>query len=79
MGLAPVVADKIFEVLTDLNRAGVTILLVEQNAGRALAQSDRGYVLRNGTVAAQGTAAELRADANLQEAYLAADSVDRQS
>ena len=79
MGLAPVACDRIFEVLSDLNRAGTTVLLVEQNAGRALLVSHRGYVLRSGLVAAQGSAAELLGSADLHNAYLAADSVQRQS
>ncbi len=79
MGLAPVICDRIFEVLGYLNKRGVTILLVEQNANRALAIAHRGYVLRNGCVIAEGPAEELQRGADLHNAYLAADSVERQS
>jgi branched-chain amino acid transport system ATP-binding protein len=70
MGLAPLVADQIFASIADIKREGVTILLVEQNAERALEIADRGYVLETGTVALSGTAAELRSNPQVQAAYL---------
>jgi branched-chain amino acid transport system ATP-binding protein len=70
MGLAPLVADRIFASIADIKREGVTILLVEQNAERALEIADRGYVLETGTVALSGTAAELRTNPQVQAAYL---------
>jgi branched-chain amino acid transport system ATP-binding protein len=70
MGLAPLVADQIFASIADIKREGVTILLVEQNAERALEIADRGYVLETGTVALSGTAAELRTNPQVQAAYL---------
>ena len=79
MGLAPVIADRIFGVIAELASAGTTVLLVEQNARRALGIASRGYALQNGTVVAEGTARELSVGAELREAYLAADRVERQS
>ncbi len=71
MGVAPVVKDFIFEQLLEIRRAENTaILLVEQDADVALAVADRGYVLESGTVAVEGPAAELRANADLKRAYL---------
>jgi branched-chain amino acid transport system ATP-binding protein len=70
MGLAPLVADQIFTGIAEIKREGVTILLVEQNAERALEIADRGYVLETGTVALSGTAAELRSNPRVQAAYL---------
>jgi branched-chain amino acid transport system ATP-binding protein len=70
MGLAPLIADQIFATIAEIKREGVTILLVEQNAERAIEIADRGYVLETGKVALSGTAAELRSNPQVQAAYL---------
>jgi len=70
MGLAPVLVDSIFETIVDLNKAGTTILLVEQNARMALQVAHRGYVIETGTIALSGSAEQLRADESVQKAYL---------
>ena len=70
MGLAPILVDQIFEIIKNLNKAGTTILLVEQNAGKSLAISDRAYVLENGNIVLTGTGTELAASEMVQKAYL---------
>jgi branched-chain amino acid transport system ATP-binding protein len=70
MGLAPILVDQILEVVLDLKRSGLTLLLVEQNANAALAIADRGYVLETGTITASGAAADVQGDKRVQEAYL---------
>jgi len=70
MGLAPLMVDKIFEVIQDVSSQGVTILLVEQNASRALQVADRGYVMESGLITLSGDAANLRNDPKVREAYL---------
>ena len=70
MGLAPIVAQKIFEVIRDVNRAGVTVLLVEQNARAALALAARAYVMESGMITLSGEARALLADSRVREAYL---------
>lgn len=70
LGLAPLIVQRIFEVILELNRLGTTILLVEQNARMALRIAHRGYVLETGQVIAEGTGAELLADPKVQAAYL---------
>jgi branched-chain amino acid transport system ATP-binding protein len=70
MGLAPLIADQIFATIAQIKRDGVTILLVEQNAERAIEIADRGYVLETGTIALSGTAATLRSNPQVQAAYL---------
>lgn len=72
MGLAPIVVDQIFEVVRDVHARGVTVLLVEQNAQRALQMADRAYVLESGELALSGSAADLLGDARVQAAYLGA-------
>ena len=72
MGLAPIMVDRIFEVIADIHARGTTVLLVEQNASRALALADRGYVMESGELGMQGPAAELLADPRVQAAYLGA-------
>jgi neutral amino acid transport system ATP-binding protein len=69
-GLAPAFVDAIFEKTEEVNRAGVTIVMVEQNARRALAMSDRGYVLDLGTNRFEGPGKELLADPKVAELYL---------
>lgn len=70
MGLAPILVDQILQTICALKRDGLTILLVEQNAHAALAIADRAYVLETGRVTAHGSAAEVRNDRRVQEAYL---------
>jgi branched-chain amino acid transport system ATP-binding protein len=70
MGLAPVLVDSIFETIVELNKAGTTILLVEQNARMALQVANRGYVLQTGEIVLSGTAEQLRSDQSVQKAYL---------
>ena len=70
LGLAPLIVKQIFSVLADLNRRGLTILLVEQNARAALRLAHRGYVMVNGLITLAGTGAELLARPEVQAAYL---------
>jgi branched-chain amino acid transport system ATP-binding protein len=70
MGLAPIMVDKIFEVVNDVHQRGTTVLLVEQNASRALALADRGYVLDSGEVTMSGDAKTLLSDPRVRAAYL---------
>jgi branched-chain amino acid transport system ATP-binding protein len=70
MGLSPVLVERIFETIVDINRQGTTILLVEQNAAMALAIAHRGYVLETGAIALTGTAASLAENADVRRAYL---------
>jgi branched-chain amino acid transport system ATP-binding protein len=73
MGLSPVLVEKIFDTIVEINKAGTTILLVEQNAHMALGIAHRGYVLRNGQITREGDARELLADDSIRAAYLGAD------
>jgi branched-chain amino acid transport system ATP-binding protein len=70
MGLSPIMVDKIFEVVADIHRQGVTMLLVEQNASRALSLADRGYVMDSGEITMHGPGRELLADPKVRAAYL---------
>jgi branched-chain amino acid transport system ATP-binding protein len=70
MGLSPLFVEKIFDLIQDLNRKGMTILLVEQNANMALSIAHRGYVLQTGTIVLQDTASNLLNNPLMQEAYL---------
>ena len=70
MGLAPVLVDQIFEKVADISRQGTTILLVEQNARRALALANRAYVMETGRLTLEGSAADLVNDPAVIEAYL---------
>jgi branched-chain amino acid transport system ATP-binding protein len=70
LGLAPVIVDKIYEIIREINQQGVTILLVEQNANYALDVSSRGYVLETGTVALSDQSSALRTDERVMAAYL---------
>ena len=70
MGLSPIMVDKIFEVVRDVYALGVTILLVEQNASRALAIADRGYVMESGLITMTGPGQELLSDPRVRAAYL---------
>ncbi len=70
MGLSPIMVDKIFEVVADIHGRGTTVLLVEQNASRALGLADRGYVMDSGEVTMSGEAKALLNDPRVREAYL---------
>jgi branched-chain amino acid transport system ATP-binding protein len=70
MGLSPLMVDKIFEVIQEVSAQGVTILLVEQNASRALQIADRGYVMESGLITLSGDAHEMLHDPKVREAYL---------
>jgi len=70
LGLAPVIVDRIYEVIREINQQGTTIVLVEQNANYALDVSSRGYVLETGRVALSDTSQNLRKDERVQAAYL---------
>ena len=70
MGLAPIMVDKIFEVVRDVSSQGVTVLLVEQNARRALLIADRGYVMDSGEITMTGVGKEMLDDPKVRAAYL---------
>ena len=70
MGLAPILVQEIFDIIKELNAAGTTILLVEQNANMALSIADRAYVLEIGTIKKTGTGADLLQDDDVRKAYL---------
>ena len=70
LGLAPLLVEEIFGVIREINRSGMGILLVEQNANQALAIADYGYVLEGGRFVLEGSAEELRSNENVQEFYL---------
>jgi branched-chain amino acid transport system ATP-binding protein len=72
MGIAPILVERIYETIAEINRQGTTILLVEQNANYALDVSKRGYVLETGTVALEDESAKLRTNPDVQKAYLGA-------
>jgi branched-chain amino acid transport system ATP-binding protein len=72
LGLAPVIVDKIYEIVREINQRGVTILLVEQNANYALDVSARGYVLETGKVVLSNDSTSLRTDPEVMKAYLGA-------
>jgi len=71
MGLAPIIVEQIFEIIKELNRDGMTILLVEQNAFQALQIANRGYVIQTGGIVLEGYGEELISNKQVQEAYLA--------
>jgi len=73
MGLAPILVEDIFDTIERINKQGVTILLVEQNAHMALSVAHRGYVLETGVIQLEGTAEELRENPQVREAYLGGD------
>jgi branched-chain amino acid transport system ATP-binding protein len=73
LGLAPQVVEGIFGAIMDINRQGVTVLLVEQNAHQALAVSQRAYVLESGRLLLHGPSAQVAADARVRQAYLGED------
>ena len=70
MGLSPILVSEIFDIIKAINEAGTTILLVEQNAKKALSIANRAYVLETGTIAMSGDASALINDDNIKKAYL---------
>lgn len=70
MGLAPLLVREIFNIITEINKTGVTILLVEQNANMALSVAQRGYVIETGKVVLEGDSASLAANEAVRKAYL---------
>jgi branched-chain amino acid transport system ATP-binding protein len=70
MGLSPLLTERIFETIVEINKQGTTIMLVEQNAAMALAVAHRGYVLETGAIALTGPAAELAGNPEVRRAYL---------
>ncbi len=70
MGLAPIFIQEIFDIIEDIKAQGTTVLLIEQNANKALSIADRGYVLETGKVVLSGTGEELLASDEVRKAYL---------
>jgi branched-chain amino acid transport system ATP-binding protein len=70
LGLAPLIVKQIFEIIREINKAGTTIFLVEQNANQALKLANRGYVMANGRIVTQGTGADLLGNEEIRAAYL---------
>ena len=70
MGLSPLLVDQVFDIIKTFHKRGTTVLLVEQNAGKSLAISDRAYVLENGKIALSGTGTELMQSEEVKKAYL---------
>ena len=70
LGLAPLLVEKIFEIIQNINREGMTVLLIEQNAWQALNIANRGYVMETGSVAVTGAASELLHNDHVRRAYL---------
>ena len=70
MGLSPILVEQVFDIIKELHKAGVTILLVEQNARMALSVADRGYVLETGRITLSGPGRELLSDEGVKKAYL---------
>jgi branched-chain amino acid transport system ATP-binding protein len=70
LGLAPILVDQIFDIIRDINKEGTTILLIEQNAAKALAVANRGYVLETGRIVMEGPTATLLKSPDVQKAYL---------
>lgn len=71
MGLAPIIVQQIFDIIKEMNKEGMTILLVEQNAYQALQIADRGYVIQTGSIVLEGKGSELMTSQLVREAYLA--------
>ncbi len=70
MGLSPLLVDQVFDIIKDIHKKGTTVLLVEQNASKSLAISDRAYVLENGKIVLSGTGEELMESEDIRKAYL---------
>jgi branched-chain amino acid transport system ATP-binding protein len=79
LGLAPRLVEQVRDTIVELNRQGVSVLLVEQNAAMALAIASHGYVMETGRVVKDGPAAELLADQDIQEFYLGVGEAGRRS
>ncbi|NLZ74232.1 MAG: ABC transporter ATP-binding protein [Bacteroidales bacterium] len=77
LGLAPILVQQIFKIIKEINRQGVAILLVEQNARKALAVSQRGYALETGNIAISGFSYELKDNKRIQEAYLGGAAIKK--
>jgi branched-chain amino acid transport system ATP-binding protein len=77
LGLAPILVKQIFDIIKEINTQGISILLVEQNAHKALSVARRGYVLENGRIAAEGFSEALKSDEKIQEAYLGGAALKR--
>lgn len=75
LGIAPILVEKIFEAIREINREGITVLLVEQNAYEALRLSDRTYVLENGLIKFHGVSSELQLNKEIKKAYLGEGSL----
>ena len=73
MGLAPKLIQQIFNIITEINQQGTTVLLVEQNAAQALKRADTAHVLETGEIVRSGTGAELAKDDSVKRAYLGGD------
>lgn len=70
MGLSPILVEDVFDIIQSISKSGTTVLLVEQNAKKALAIADRAYVLETGNIVLEGKASELLDDASVKKAYL---------
>jgi len=70
MGLSPLLVSEIFDIIRDINENGTTVLLVEQNAKKALEIADRAYVLETGNIVMEGSASEIMNDDRVRKAYL---------
>ncbi len=77
LGLAPILVGLIFRIIQEINRQGVAILLVEQNAQQALTLAGRGYVLETGRISVEGSSGQLRSDPRIQEAYLGGSALKK--
>ena len=70
LGLAPIIVQEVFDIIREINRQGMTILLVEQNANMALKAADKGYVMETGRITMSGTGMDLSENEEVKEAYL---------
>ena len=70
MGLSPILVNEIFDIIQEVSKSGTTVLLVEQNAKKALSIADRAYVLETGRIALEGRAEDLLRDDSIKKAYL---------
>jgi branched-chain amino acid transport system ATP-binding protein len=77
LGLAPILVNHIFEIIREINKQGTSILLVEQNAHKALALAQKGYVMENGIISTSGSSTELKSNKKVREAYLGGAALKR--
>ncbi len=77
LGLAPILVNHIFSIIREINSQGTSILLVEQNAHKALSLAHKGYVLENGVISTSGSSSELKSNRKIQEAYLGGSALKR--